>query len=504
MKFMKECLYTLVYISIVATSSASATAEPDRFNAAQQLTYAPETRSAGIDSLQQLMREWGDQDFLRLPLARALTWSGRLKEALEHYDLLVATCTGDTCADLEAEHGRVLLWSGQLEAAQRVFERILERAPDHVEAHVGLAQRQRWGARPLAALQHARSAVAIDPRSAEARRELAAAHEVMGLAWSARRELLKLEELQAGALEGAAPMRARTAFSPLLSRDSFGINRFTQRLLLETALPHDVRWSFAFGSEHLNQEDAGIQSWMTGSKLVWAFPRFTIAGTMALHVYEIANMVDAEVELVLRPLDGFKAAFRSRHRPFLDVAGPLDVDERAFYVAGSAGAQDIRGLENLAVDEIGMELQLSPSGWLYTYAQGRWLHIQDGNEGWSVASGFGLQPIRLLGRSSPLEVFLQFGSYMAGYGIPSAAYFSPSYFDAESGGLSLVVPIGQGVRFRTDGGVSFRIDTSTVGWYGGGSVELHSGIWRTSLRFERRDDLYFQWDRWWFSLQRTL
>lgn len=114
----------------------------------------------------------------RLHLALALSWSGRLDDALVEYDALLLENRRDRQALLE--RGRILSWRGRNGEAQACFEDLIHLNPYDYEAHRELGRILSWRGRYRQAQSHLRGVLAARPDDAEAVRLLARTQWWMG------------------------------------------------------------------------------------------------------------------------------------------------------------------------------------------------------------------------------------------------------------------------------------------------------------------------------------
>ena len=106
-------------------------------------------------------------------------WQATARERVRTEDLPGALAAvdarlGDAPDDLEARgwRARILGWQGRWQESEREYRRVLDRAPQDVDILVGLGRTLRALDRPVEARAAFRSALAVDPKNAEARQGL--------------------------------------------------------------------------------------------------------------------------------------------------------------------------------------------------------------------------------------------------------------------------------------------------------------------------------------------
>lgn len=513
---MRSAVAVIALTAMFCGDAALAQRSRDRFGDALRLTHTESTRSAGIDSLQQLIREWGEQDFLVLPLARVLSWSGRLEESLRYYDRLVEECAGDECVTIRSERGQLLMWLGRLGAAEEQFERVVAVRPDHAPARVGLARIAGIRGQPLKALAHARAALRSDPGSPDAQNALAQSYDQLGMGGSAGRAAGAASS--APGHDGPGAMRStrpEVALIPTWTEESSGIERASQRLLFGYCLPGDVRLDLGAVGDRLEQGSTILNGWSGGGRLQWRTPHVRIGGALAAHPDSDGNQMDGQADLWLKPFDGLSTAVRYRYYPLVQPVAPWVGDESSYYLAGSGGAVDILAARELEVGELGLDVQWTPAAWMYTYALGRLVDVMSGEtiirgpaadassvtKGWTLVSGLGISPAGLFHRTWPVDLYFTAGSFVASYTDSQPAFFSPDFFDCESMGFTLGVPFSGMFRIQAQGGYTFSVESGSTGWYAGGEALIERAYWRGRLRFEDRDELWYRSRRWWLALE---
>ncbi|MCP5057042.1 MAG: tetratricopeptide repeat protein [bacterium] len=112
-----------------------------------------------IEIYRDVLRQDPTQTDARLRLARVLAWQLHYDEALAEFDVLVGN-GGDPL--FLVERGEVHSWAGQLEAAERDFDSVLEQRPDNARAYRGLARVFAWSDRKSEADRAFRKALDLE------------------------------------------------------------------------------------------------------------------------------------------------------------------------------------------------------------------------------------------------------------------------------------------------------------------------------------------------------
>jgi hypothetical protein len=465
-----------------------------------QRTYRPETRPAAIAALDSLLVAEPHDPAIRRALARALSWSGRLEEALAHYDVLLRGPAPRDSVPLAIERLRVRLWQGELAEAEQGFEEILRREPGATDALVGLAQIRRWSGRPLGAWALAERAVGAGPDRQDAREELAWARADLGLGRAARRGVEGLSvpgDLDRRIRQLVGPM---LHVMPLVSEESFDVARSTVRAVVSGEIPGGVRVEAGGGHTRLARGGSGVEYVTAAGSAELQQRAWSLHLSLGIQATRDSVIPDALLRVLVRVSDRFRGIAGLRRRLFLEGAEPLEVEEGAFYAAGAGGATDLPLASRLGVDEARLQLQAEPMAGSYAYGDLRGLRASDENLGYAVAAGFGLDLARAAGRRSPIQVMAHWDGYWAGYREARAAYYSLPGFDSQGLGvtarwqswarLGLFVAAGRTLSFSAD----------SDGWFGGGGLEFRSGPVRCKTRVEIREDPFFDWRRAWLSL----
>ena len=131
----------------------------------------------------------------------------------------------------------------------------------------------------------------------------------------------------------------------------------------------------------------------------------------------------------------------ARHRPFIEVADPFTMDERAFHAAGIGGAQIIEQAVGLVVDEATLAFDTTPVRWLSFYGDGHAMRISDGDLGFMASTGAAIDTIGVFGKF-PVSLYARWDTYLTGFRREQPAYYSPGFFDAHS--------VGPEVRVRRE------------------------------------------------------
>ncbi len=403
-----------------------------------------------------------------------------------------------------------LLAQGRLAEAEEGYRSWAERSPASVDAWLGLCRILRWTGRLIESREAAARAIALAPQRADAREELARTYAA---------EALPSEALSS--LPGAPPDDLRTdlrrlrdvtlVLSSAASDDSNGISRIAPRLVLEVPLPADARLVVGGGMSRvgwscttctntdLGHQLAGISLQAPAERVGWSL-------TYVLHQGAGVVAHEGGAALHVQAADSLGVTLAVRHRPFLETADSLATDETAFHGAGAGGALRPDLVEWLFVNEGRMSLQLAPARSTYAYGEARVLHATDGNDGWSVASGLGVDLVGLARLGWPVQLYARWDAYFTGFAESRTTYFSPSFQDGQSPGLDLRVRFGDLLSAGVEGGRTFTFFTSAQGggWFGGGQVALRLSSASVALHGQVRDDPWYGSRRLWLSIRTVL
>ena len=239
---------------------------------------------------------------------------------------------------------------------------------------------------------------------------------------------------------------------------------------------------------------------MAGASLSvpWSIVRAT--AEYAVFFDSQSTLQDREVALSVKPLSALEFSGALRHRPFVEMAEPLAVDDQVFYTAGPAGALNLLAAWPLTVDEVRLAAKISPTAWAYLYGDGRSMSISDGNRGWNASAGAGVSLATLLGSRGPLDLTARWDTWAASYSTARAAYYSPSSIVSHSPGLELRLR-RSAFEVAAEGGITFAPGQSFTGVFGGGSAILRLGRVSAVARAQVRSDPWFASRKAWLAVQ---
>jgi tetratricopeptide (TPR) repeat protein len=153
---------------------------------ADQLTYS-ERAGRAIPLYHEVLAFEQDPQarrWTRLGLALALSWTGRHRESVREYGVLIAADPDDV--DARLGRARVLAWQGRLGDARGEYLRILAAHPNTPDAQRELARVQWWRGRPRDAQKRLRALAQGDPHDADSRLLLAEVQSSLGRPDAAR------------------------------------------------------------------------------------------------------------------------------------------------------------------------------------------------------------------------------------------------------------------------------------------------------------------------------
>jgi hypothetical protein len=463
--------------------------------AAIQLTYGATTRAQGIAILERSWALAADLHGARLALARALSWDRRFDEALGHYDALLAM---HPTLELELERLQVLMWRGDVREAQAGYERLASAHPTDASAQTGLARALRWQGRPLAALARARRAVAIAPDATSGRDELALVYTALGLPDAATDAIggrAPSKEVQAAIEEARRP---QLSASTTATTDSFGIDRVAPRAKATWGHTPDLRLQVGGGSTHMRHGDDTLHYAVLAGELALLRPHVELAIGGAGYTVKPSPLGEISGRATIRPIDKLSLTVGLRRRPFLELAEPLATNEAAFFAATS-GATMLEAVSRRGVDEARLGGNVAPRPGMYLYTDARLLRLSDGNTGYTVVSGAGIDVLALLGVTGPIAVIARADSFATGYRMQRPDYFSPGSFHNEMFGAQLAFR-QRAFTAAAYGTSNTSLGTDLYGWSFGGALDATIGSVVLSIRAERRDDLAYQLSRGWLAV----
>jgi hypothetical protein len=239
---------------------------------------------------------------------------------------------------------------------------------------------------------------------------------------------------------------------------------------------------------------------MAGASLSipWSVVRATLG--YAMFFDSQSTLQDREVALSVKPFSALEVSGALRHRPFVEMAEPLAVDDQVFYTAGPAGAMDLLASWPLTVDEVRATAKISPASWVYLYADGRSMSISDGNRGWNASAGAGVSLQTLLRLGGPVDFTPRWDTWAASYSTASTAYYSPSRIVSHSPGLEIRLR-RPAFELAAEGGITFAPGQSFTGQFGGGSALLRLGRVSAVARAQVRSDPWFASRKAWVAVQ---
>lgn len=149
----------LAPLRVAAEADAAEGAPATPVHAATSEARGPDPRIAEADALlgdrasydralelyRAVLGEAPDDVAVRQRLARVLSWSGRLDEAIAEYDRVLAAPAPPP--DARVERAEVLSWAGRLGLAEAEFRALLARDPSDARAARGLARTYHWSGR---------------------------------------------------------------------------------------------------------------------------------------------------------------------------------------------------------------------------------------------------------------------------------------------------------------------------------------------------------------------
>jgi hypothetical protein len=281
-----------------------------------------------------------------------------------------------------------------------------------------------------------------------------------------------------------------------VSSDSLGILRFGPRLVGKATLLKQLELGIGGGMTYATQGTTVLEDPVGAAHLRWSPGRLFLDAGLAVY---------GQPSLVLAPtftiganlLDGLRVALGVHHRPFIEVADALTTDEQAFHSAGVGGASDLAGASTLTVNELELLVNAAPLPWFYLYADGKGMSVSDGNHGFTVATGAGINLFGLFGWWSPLQLYARWDTYLVGFRAPSSVYYSPNFFDGDGVGAELRWKVVNALELSANGGRTLSFATGGSGWFYGAGLDLRVGSFTLQARGAMRDEIYFVSRRLW-------
>ncbi len=489
----------------VATAAPDdAPSDADRVRAAIEMTLHPERRGEGIAALTALERSHGDSVPVRRELARALSWEGRFAESIQEYDWLLANVPPPERKTYLLERLHVLEWSGRLKDAERGYEELRARDSRDVDALIGLARARRAAGRPLAARAPAERAVRLEPDRREAREELAWIYAAVGRGRAAT-AIVGGETVPYELGDRLAQLRRPAiSISNVAAANSFGILRIAPRATVGVSLPHDLTLTVGAGMTHLEQNatapltaprQVDYASAAAALSVPWGPVRF--AGSLGIYAGRDITSFDGHGKIAVRPVDGFSTSVAFRHHPFVELVDPVTTDEQMFHGAGVGGAQALDQALPLQVNALSLDFLVNPWSWGFLYGGGRLFQIDDGNQGYSVAAGVGINTLGFFSRTLPVALYARWDTYITGYQQSRTAYYSPTLLDVHSVGPELRLRAWKLELSAAGGATLALIESAPHGWFAGGGAKVATRHIALEARADYRADPYYQsWRAW--------
>jgi hypothetical protein len=242
---------------------------------------------------------------------------------------------------------------------------------------------------------------------------------------------------------------------------------------------------------------------MAGGALSIPWSVFRASVGYAVYFDSQTTLHDREIGLTVKPCSGLELSGALRHRPFVEMAEPLAVDEQVFYTAGPGGAMNLLAAWPLAVDELRLIGKVAPTAWSYVYGDARRMAISDGNRGWNASVGAGASVAQLLGFRGPVDVTARWDTWAAAYSATSAVYYSPANIVTHSPGLEVRLR-RSAFEIAAEGGITFAPGQNFTGSFWGGSAVLHLGRVSIVARGQTRSDPWFASRKVWLAVQSDL
>jgi YaiO family outer membrane protein len=161
----------LIAAPFAAQSASDPLTDARSYEAAKQFDQA-------AASYREYLAEHGENDEVRMALARVLSWQGQYEEAVRLYEDILGRHPADR--DVRLALARVRSWQKQFDVAQAAYRAILHDDPDYREAQRGLADTLYWNGEYQEALHWYQTLAAkatdaaLEERLAVVRAELAA------------------------------------------------------------------------------------------------------------------------------------------------------------------------------------------------------------------------------------------------------------------------------------------------------------------------------------------
>jgi hypothetical protein len=344
------------------------------------------------------------------------------------------------------------------------------------------------------------------------------------------------QEPRTDAPSPAADPRLRLTLSTVGYTDKSGVYSLEPRLIASMPAPFhsEVRVGGSYtdagtqlatspgpgrgpGSAPTTEPTAPARS-MAGAALTvpWSVVRATIG--YAMYFDSQSTYHDREAVLAVKPLPALELSGALRHRPFVELAEPLAVDDQPFYAAGPGGALSLLGAWPLTVDEVRIIGKISPTSWLYAYGDWRRMDISGGivpavgatpresfpsNTGWNLSVGAGVSTAQLFGYGGPVDVTPRWDTWGASYASVSPAYYSPASIWSHSPGLEVRLR-RPAFELAVEGGMTFSPAQSFTGEFGGASAVLRLGRVSVVARAQARSDPWFASRKAWIAVQSDL
>jgi hypothetical protein len=461
-----------------------------------ELSYDPTTRDEAIWRLRSHLERAPDDERARHALARALAWSGHLDDALGHYDRLQMHAEGERAQQLQRERLEILAWKGETRTATRGYRALVDEDPQDVDARIGLARSLRWRGRPLAGRWHVRRAQDLDPGRADVREELAWSYAAVGLRHGAKRALGEGPPSDELGERLRRIGRSSTGAMVAASGNSFGIHRIAPRARTRIRLPFDLDLHLGAGATWLQQDTEEQTRGVAGAAFVAAVERLELRVGAGVHAATGYAAPDGHAVVTVHALDELHLSVGYRRHPLLESALPEAIDESAYHTAGVGGAQVLAEAIAVDLDRLDIGLDVLPAPWIYAYGRGTRLWVDDGNRGFTVSTGTGVDVFGYWARW-PVRLFARWDIYMAGFDETSTAYFAPGFLDVHSVGPELRVSAWKLTASAAAGGTFPLVAFGARGYFAGGGLDLHWDRVSLGLRGDYRADAFYdQWRGW--------
>lgn len=292
------------------------------------------------------------------------------------------------------------------------------------------------------------------------------------------------------------------ALSTAAFDDSTGVEAVNPRFVATFALPKEATLGLGVGMSRIGRSARTDADSTFGATVAAPWKRTRASLSYALHASGAGAHHEAEARIGVAVSPSFQLGLAARRRPFVDVAPALAVDDQLFHDAGPGGASDPRAASRLDVDELRVAASASPLRGTYAYAEARNLHVDDGNDGWTLSGGVGVNVTRALGARLPVDLAARWDLYAASFDAVAPTYYSPPSVASHTPGAEVRRRLGK-LELAVEGGYTFASDGSR-GWLAGALASLRAGRFSATLRGQLRDDPWYSSRRLWFAVERAL